>query len=1110
MALVVYDRVQETTATTGTGSITLGGAVGGYQSFAVIGNGNTTYYCIVNGTQWEVGLGTYSTTGPTLARTTVYSNSNGNTSPITLSGSSNVFVTYPAEKSVNQDANGNVNITYAPNTTTSVGKLNVGDNTYSQSLTGQIAVFAGADTVSSNLYLINTNNTSNTAYSSIVTGANNYTTIYMEIGTNSSLYSYSAAGYQNNALNQPNNSFLQAYGSDLVLSTWTSNAIHFVQNASSATSDSMTLFATGGASFGGLGDPGIGNVAVNNAIVGFTAITSSSTAVSLVSSSTQVQAVVGSTAQRINLPQATTLLKGTFYTISNASSANVTIYDNAGTLLETITPGGAAQFLCTSNSTSAGTWGIRVFASSNTTWGTSTLNYTGSITGATWNGSTIGTGYGGTGLITFASGTNALYSTSTSVLASGTLPTAAGGTGVTTTPTNGQLLIGNGTNYTVASLGTGTGISTTTGSGTLTINNTGVTSAVAGTGISVSGATGAVTITNSLPMTYPGAGIPNSTGSAWGTSYSTTGSGSVVLSTSPTLTTPNLGTPSAIVLTNATSVPVNQATGTLAVANGGTGLTTTPVNGALDIGNGTGFTRTTLTAGTGISVTNSSGGITITNTSPSSGGTVTSVTGTSPVVSSGGTTPAISLASSYGDTQNPYASKTANYFLAAPNGSAGAPTFRAIVSADVPTLNQNTTGTAGGLTGTPNITVGTVNGTTITASTQFSGPGTGLTGTASSLSIGGNAATATSATSATTATNVSGGTVSATTGAFSSYLYAGTNASTTTGDITAARSSTTGVIFLGSSGTHYLYYDGSNYNMPSGQLYVNGTQAVLNSGTWSINVTGSANSATTATNLSGGSISGTTATLSGQLTVNNTVYFNTGTGASQFNDLNIGGVGGWSGTESHGINTYYGTVASPTIFSRFDTYWDGSNASFRWKNLYYGGPTTATVMTLTAASSTTANLNVTGSITGSSFSGAGTGLTGTASSLSIGGNAATATTAANGGVTSATAVAGTGISVTGVTTTGAATHTITNTGVTSIVAGTNVTISGSTGAVTINASAGTATAVQLPSTNPFVQNATTVSANLTITGYNAMAAGPITVNTGVTLTIATGYRCVIV
>jgi hypothetical protein len=82
------------------------------------------------------------------------------------------------------------------------------------------------------------------------------------------------------------------------------------------------------------------------------------------------------------------------------------------------------------------------------------------------------------------------------------------------------------------------------------------------------------------------------------------------------------------------------------------------------------------------------------------GGTVTSVTGTSPVLSSGGTTPAISLAASYGDTQNPYASKTANYILAAPNGSAGVPTFRAIVANDIPTLNQNTSGTAAGLSAT--------------------------------------------------------------------------------------------------------------------------------------------------------------------------------------------------------------------------------------------------------------------------------------------------------------------------------------------------------------------------------------------------------------------------
>jgi len=74
---------------------------------------------------------------------------------------------------------------------------------------------------------------------------------------------------------------------------------------------------------------------------------------------------------------------------------------------------------------------------------------------------------------------------------------------------------------------------------------------------------------------------------------------------------------------------------------------------------------------------------------------VTSVTGTSPVASSGGTTPAISLAAAYGDTLNPYASKTANYFLAAPNGSAGVPTFRAIVVADVTGLGTMATQNTG-------------------------------------------------------------------------------------------------------------------------------------------------------------------------------------------------------------------------------------------------------------------------------------------------------------------------------------------------------------------------------------------------------------------------------
>jgi len=138
--------------------------------------------------------------------------------------------------------------------------------------------------------------------------------------------------------------------------------------------------------------------------------------------------------------------------------------------------------------------------------------------------------------------------------------------------------------------------------------------------------------------------------------------------------------------------------GTLDVDNGGTGQTSY-TDGQLLIGNTTGntLTKTTLTAGSGIAITNGSGSISIAATNS---GTVTAVTGTSPVVSSGGATPAISLASGYGDTQNPYASKTANFILGAPNGVSGVPTFRAVVAADIPTLNQSTTGSAATLTTT--------------------------------------------------------------------------------------------------------------------------------------------------------------------------------------------------------------------------------------------------------------------------------------------------------------------------------------------------------------------------------------------------------------------------
>jgi len=100
MALVLADRVKETTTTTGTGTVTLAGAATGFQSFAVVGDGNTTYYTIAaqSGTEWEVGIGTYTSAGTLLARTTVLANSSA-TQPSALNfsaGTKDVFVTYPA------------------------------------------------------------------------------------------------------------------------------------------------------------------------------------------------------------------------------------------------------------------------------------------------------------------------------------------------------------------------------------------------------------------------------------------------------------------------------------------------------------------------------------------------------------------------------------------------------------------------------------------------------------------------------------------------------------------------------------------------------------------------------------------------------------------------------------------------------------------------------------------------------------------------------------------------------------------------------------------------------------------------------------------------------
>jgi hypothetical protein len=135
----------------------------------------------------------------------------------------------------------------------------------------------------------------------------------------------------------------------------------------------------------------------------------------------------------------------------------------------------------------------------------------------------------------------------------GTIGVGYGGTGVTGTPTNGQLLIGNGSGFTLASLTAGTNITITPSAGGITIN-------AAGGGGS---------------MVYPASGIPNSSGSAWNSSYSVSGSGNVALTTSPAFTTPNIGVPSFGTLTNCTGLPISTG-----VSGLGTGVATALGNNA--------------------------------------------------------------------------------------------------------------------------------------------------------------------------------------------------------------------------------------------------------------------------------------------------------------------------------------------------------------------------------------------------------------------------------------------------------------------------------------------------------------------------------------------------
>jgi hypothetical protein len=143
MAFVLADRVKETTTTAGTGTVTLDGASVGYQSFSAIGNSNTTYYTIAGQTssEWEVGIGTYTASGTTLARNTVISSSNAGSLVNFSAGTKDVFVTYPAEFTSNAIGGGIGAVQLNADTVTANGTILAGQNGFS---VGPLTVASGA------------------------------------------------------------------------------------------------------------------------------------------------------------------------------------------------------------------------------------------------------------------------------------------------------------------------------------------------------------------------------------------------------------------------------------------------------------------------------------------------------------------------------------------------------------------------------------------------------------------------------------------------------------------------------------------------------------------------------------------------------------------------------------------------------------------------------------------------------------------------------------------------------------------------------------------------------------------------------------------------------
>ena len=425
------------------------------------------------------------------------------------------------------------------------------------------------------------------------------------------------------------------------------------------------------------------NITTNCLFEGFTS-QAAGTLITLTASSVQNWVITGSGGQTIKLPDATTLPSGALFTFNNnQSSGTIVIQNNSSTTIATLQSGAFSTIVLLSNSIAAGSWDRHDQAPSNVSWSTNTLDYAGSITSATWNGTAIALNRGGTNANLTAVNGGAVYSTGTALAIS-----AAG--------TSGQVLTSSGA-----------------GAPTWTTPTTGTVTSVTGTApiASSGGATPAISISQATTSTN---GYLSSTD--WNTFNGKQPAGTYVTSvgaTSPVTssggTTPTIAMPAATTSVSGYLTSTdwntfnNKGSGTVTSVSGTTGRITstggnTPV---IDLASGVATAGTTGSSTLIPVVTiDTYGRVTSITTASNPQGTVTSVTGTAPVVSSGGATPAISMAAANTTTNGYLTSTDWNTF----NGK-GSGTVTSVAALTLGTTGTDLSSTVATGTTTPVITL---------------------------------------------------------------------------------------------------------------------------------------------------------------------------------------------------------------------------------------------------------------------------------------------------------------------------------------------------------------------------------------------------------------------